>query len=1126
MNAEIICVGTELLLGDIVNTNAWFISQQLSSLGIAVYNQQVVGDNPERLKQAAELAKSRSDIVIYTGGLGPTDDDLTKQTIAQVYNDTLVFSQEICDKIESYFTRMGKPMTENNLSQAYIPQKGRVIENYYGTAPGIVFVDGEKMAVLMPGVPREMKPMMENKVVPMLSNLVNGTIVSRYIKTIGIGESALEEKVKVLLNGINPTAALYAKGGEVTIRITSHARDKERAETMLDSIYRQFDSLIHDYIYGVDVENIETVLVNKLKETGKTVATAESCTGGGLSSRITSVPGASSVFSLGVCTYSDRQKHRVLNVPQEDLQTYTAVSSPVVCRMAKGVLEKSGADYAIATTGYRGPDGGTPQEPVGTVYIAVATKQNIFVKKFMFTGNRERITHLACQNAFDLFRCVMDNIDIEAVRIFDNNHEEETEDEEESGAKGFLKGFFTMLMLIALSAALAAGYLWFKNSGTTIAGFSSINIDFAGIIENTGEFIGSITDTITDFFNKESMSDIGAVLYERKNNDFFSQGFEQSTLKTVKSLKAQNPDFEALLTFRYSAKEYAVAKVPNQQDFVNIYSGAIYGYRYIQGFTEDNFIDFTNLETARNNSGFMLFTDKCTDYQVFAVGTFSSRELEELKGIANKQEYIVQVRARSLFDVDVMVRDDDEIIALVQQLEGDKFIVSFAVKGNRSIFPSVDIKTAAVYSDWYMQENDLTDELFRDAVLYAQEIYDRDNWLSQPVIVEDPYAATPTPSVTPKEETKPTASPTSETISTATPKPTVVQLPTAMPVITAKPMATPEPIPTTETTATPTVTPVADTTQRPQPTAIPTPIVTPNPTSIPVTEATPPHEITPTPTPVPDNGEEILTVTMNGQVVSGPASQILSQIVAIEMTWNWNPQALKAQAIAAHTYLEYQYSRGVTAPAVAGRTSPNQKVIDSVTTVADLVMTVSGHAVYTPYTASAAGRTNPASQVWGTHHSHLVSVESKYDYQSTGYEKVYTISAEEMKSILDARIGTDLNLEKAAEWFTVVDYTDGGYVRRMDIDGVRTYTSRSGNTRNITGWYFASDILADAGYKLRSAAFDIAYADGNFTITTRSYGHGVGMSQWGAQLYAQNEGWNYEQILKHYYTGVDIVSWK
>lgn len=265
-----------------------------------------------------------------------------------------------------------------------------------------------------------------------------------------------------------------------------------------------------------------------------------------------------------------------------------------------------------------------------------------------------------------------------------------------------------------------------------------------------------------------------------------------------------------------------------------------------------------------------------------------------------------------------------------------------------------------------------------------------------------------------------------------------------------------------------------------------------------------------------------MTVTMNGSVVSGPATQILSQIVAIEMSSSWQPEALKAQAIATHTYLEYEYARGVAAPAVSGRSNPSRAVVNAVSQVSDLIMTVGGRAVYTPYCASVAGYTNPPSQVWGTSHSHLQTVESKYDYLSTGYEKTYTIPLSQMKEILEDRLNITLDEEDAANWFSVVDYTDGGYVRRMKIGSATTYIAESGNVRNITGYWFGTDILADAGIPLRSAAFTISYADGNFTIVTKGYGHGVGMSQWGAQLYAQYEGWSYSQILTHYYTGVTI----
>ena len=1141
MRAEIICVGTELLLGDIVNTNAQFIAQQLSALGISVYNQQVVGDNPERLYQAAEIAKIRSDIVIFTGGLGPTEDDLTKQTVASLYNDTLVFNQKICDDIEDYFIRIGRVMTENNRRQAYVPARGKYLENNYGTAPGIVFIDGEKLAILMPGVPREMKPMMTKQVVPMLSKLVRGAIVSRYVHVIGIGESALEEKISILLDSENPTMALYAKEGEVTVRLTALAVDKNTANEMLDRLYEKLDSLIHNNIYGVDVDNIETVLVNQLKSKGKTVATAESCTGGGLSARITSVPGASEVFSLGVCTYSDEQKHKILGVDEDDLSTYTAVSAPVAIQMAQGILKKADADYAIATTGYAGPGGGTPQEPVGTVYIALATKELTYVKKFSYSGDRERITHLACQSGLDMLRCVMNGIGIEGARIVDVETDTGYEDENEEKG-GFLKGFMTMVLLVLLSAALAGGYLWYKNGGNDKINLPKIDINISRITE-------TITDTIDKIMKKEPET-VAKVLADRRSEDFFQQGFEKATLKTVNSLHSQNRNLEGWLTFRYSHKEYPVYSDKNatgeSTDAYFISGGAISDYTYISGFTGENFINLTDLETVRDNAGFILFdTEGHTDYQIFSVATFSQEDFEKLVNTADKQEYIVAVRARSLFDVDVMVKDSDKMLVLVQNLGDDRYIAAFAVKGSRSVFPSVDIKSMTLYSDWYMEEKKLSDEMAAEAILYAQEVYDRDNWLYVPVVVETPSpekdedkekeeirepsaspspqrTATPVPTAEPTRTPKPTASPKP----TATPKPTVTPQPTVTVTPTARPQATPKP----ESTSAPKPEPTPVRTENPQAVQTPVPQPTAEPTAEPETKPTAKPESTPKPTekptPAPTPEGEILTVTMNGQVVSGPARQILSQIVAIEMTSSWNPEALKAQAVAAHTYLKYQYSNGVTAPSVAGRTNPSSKVTDAVSQVADLIMTVGGRAVYTPYCASMAGRSNPASQVWGTAHSHLVSVESKYDYLSSGYEKTYTIPAEEMKEILDDRIGTELDLEEAEDWFEIVDYTDGGYVRRMTVDGQKTYVSQSGNTRNITGNWFATDILADAGRPLRSAAFTISYDDGNFIIVTKGYGHGVGMSQWGAQLYAQHEGWNYEKILKHYYTGVTIQSVK
>ncbi len=1096
MRAEIICVGTELLLGDIVNTNAQYVARELSALSISVYNQQVVGDNPQRLHQAAALAKERSDIVIYTGGLGPTDDDLTKQTIARLYNDTLVENRQVLRGIQAYFDKSGKQMTPNNKKQALVPQRGRYIENHFGTAPGIIFIDGEKMAILMPGVPREMEKMMSNQVVPLLKRLINGVILSRHVRLIGLGESELENKIISLLDAENPTMALYAKNGEVEVRITAKAKDADTANQMLDSRYAQLDSMVHNYIYGVDVDNIETVLVHQLMERGQTVSTAESCTGGNLSARITSVSGASSVFGLGVCTYSEEQKHKVLGVDLEDLENFTAVSSPVVIQMVQGALRNSGADYAIATTGYAGPGGGTPQEPVGTVYIAVANKDNIFVKKCFFSGDRQRIVHLACQSAFDLLRCVMNGLPCRGVRVVDNFiPEEEPPKQKKKSGKGFKLS--SLLLVAVMALAVVFGTQKFKHSdGSSESPLPHINLT-------------AITSGITGLFAKDV--DVATTIENRLSTDFFSRGFERKTMKMFNRLCVQNPNIKGWLTFKSARLEYPVTDSRATADLdCEVYympDASIEDYHFIGGFTKGNSFDFTDLNTVRANSTFVLFDgDGYTDYRIFSVGTFSADELAQFAEISDKQEFIVQARARSLFDVDLMVTDSSNVVVLLQQMEEGHFVAVFAVPCDRNIFPSVDIKTMTMYADWYVEQTGVSNEFAYDALNYAQEIYDRDSWTltnlgSQTVVMP---SALPISSQAPSSgevSASPSPSASSSPTRTVAPTPAATIDPTRSAVPTQTPETTQTPRPTQQATATP------------EPTARPTEAPTARPTQ------TPAPTLRPTPE---ETGEEILTVNMNGTVVSGPATQIISQIVSIEMSPSWNPEAIKAQAVAAHTYLEYQYNLGLQAPSVAGRTTPDRRVVNAVSQVSDVIITSGGRPINAVYTASAAGRTNPAREVWSADYAYLQSVESKYDYLSTGYEKKYTISAADMKNVLDSYLGTDLDMSDPGSWIEILNYTDGGYVRHMRIGNLTTYR---GGSRTITGYYFANDIMYGefGGGTMRSAAFDMSYADGVFTFTTHGYGHGVGLSQWGAQLYAQYEGWNYAQILTHYYTNVQLT---
>ena len=416
MIAEIICVGTELLLGDIVNTNAQFIAQQLSTMGISVYNQQVVGDNPDRLRQAAQLAKDRSDIVIYTGGLGPTDDDLTKQTVASVYSDSLEFNQKICDDIQDYFTRMGRTMTENNKKQAMLPEGCTVFSNDWGTAPGCAF-DAEGIHVLMlPGPPSECTPMFRYRAVPYLRELAEGVIASHTLKLFGIGESAVESQLRAQMNAMtNPTLAPYAKEGECELRVTAKAATQEQAQALLAPTVEQIKELFGDLVYGVDVPSMEAVVVALLKEKNLTLGTAESCTGGLIAKRLTDLPGVSQVYKGGIVSYTNEVKHQVLGVPKDLLDVHGAVSAPVAKAMAEGARAALGCDIALASTGVAGPDKDDRGNEVGTMFVAIATPEGTHVRPLTLGSRpmRQRLRTQTASHTFDLARRYLSGLSYE-----------------------------------------------------------------------------------------------------------------------------------------------------------------------------------------------------------------------------------------------------------------------------------------------------------------------------------------------------------------------------------------------------------------------------------------------------------------------------------------------------------------------------------------------------------------------------------------------------------------------------------------------------------------------------------------------------------------------------------------
>ena len=405
-SAEILCVGTELLLGDIINTNASYISRRLAALGIPVYRQAVVGDNPERMRQAIAESFSRSDCLILSGGLGPTCDDITKEMVAEHFGLELELNQEALDRMMEYFSSMGRNMTKNNEKQAMAPVGARVLQNNWGTAPGFVIEQGDKTAIMLPGPPIELEPMWRERVEPYLFERSNSVIVSKNIYILGMGESAVEEKLRYMMEELeNPTVAPYAGNGECRVRVSARAKDEATASEMCD---RQIEEIrkteVGDYIYGIDVDSMENALVMHLRERGMTLACAESCTGGLIAKRITDVSGCSDVFLGGRVTYANEAKEKLIGVKHETLEAFGAVSEQTAREMARGVRLSLGADVGIATTGIAGPGGGTPEKPVGTVYIAVSTAEGETVKLLNLSPKRSRefIRICAATNAMSL----------------------------------------------------------------------------------------------------------------------------------------------------------------------------------------------------------------------------------------------------------------------------------------------------------------------------------------------------------------------------------------------------------------------------------------------------------------------------------------------------------------------------------------------------------------------------------------------------------------------------------------------------------------------------------------------------------------------------------------------------
>ena len=405
MKTEIITVGTEILLGDILNTNTHYLSNELANMGIDVYYQITVGDNEQRLLSQLKESFKRSDLVILTGGLGPTEDDITKEVCAKYFNMEMEFHEQSWDKIIEIHNKMNRKPTENNRKQAYFPKGSLILPNKYGTAPGCIMEKDKKTIIVMPGPPKEMKPMFDNYVKPFLLKDNKNILKSKVLRIIGIGESKIENDLLDLIDKqINPTIATYAKDGECTVRITAKGKNEKEVESLIEPISNEIKSRFKEKVYGEDDTAIEDEVAKILVEKNLKISVAESCTGGMVSSSLINYPGISSVFMEGCVTYSNEAKMMTLNVKKETLNTVGAVSEQCAKEMSEGVAARHNTNIGLSTTGIAGPEGGSEDKPVGLVYMGITINNKTIVKKYIFNGNRQQIRSRACKTLLNDLR--------------------------------------------------------------------------------------------------------------------------------------------------------------------------------------------------------------------------------------------------------------------------------------------------------------------------------------------------------------------------------------------------------------------------------------------------------------------------------------------------------------------------------------------------------------------------------------------------------------------------------------------------------------------------------------------------------------------------------------------------
>lgn len=1112
MQAEIITVGTELLLGDIVDSNSQFLSRELAALGISVLRQSTVGDNTQRLSLLLGQALERSELVVVAGGLGPTQDDLTKETVCAVLQLPLERDEESWQRIVEYFENTGRQLSASNEKQAMFPPGCTIFPNDHGTAPGCAIEKDGRLVILLPGPPRELIPMFNDYVAPYLAGFAQGGIFSYTVGVFGMPESEVAERIADLMSGANPTVAPYAKEGEVVLRVTAYAAGEEEARQLCEPVLEELKNRLGACIYGINAGSLQKTVVRLLKEHHLKIATAESCTAGLLSGRLTEVPGSSEVFECGVAAYSGEIKHHLLGVPRQMLEQYGAVSPEVAKAMAVGVRRVGGAALGVGITGVAGPE---PSEgkPVGTVYIALADEKRAWIKKIVAghtAEDRDHVRHIAVSNALDLTRRYLEALPTVMAGS------EPVEEEESAlpvipsapptGEKPIRRRRIAVLLgVVAVLAAVLCCLLFYLLP-------SSQSADSDGIV-----------DTLQSLFStdEEQTSALGA-----------PAGAPAGMLSDFYTLYSQNPDVRGWLTIDNTRIAYPVMQRQGDADYYETHSSdgasskngalyfgedaaiftaqsvnrtlVIYGSNPrdgsilsdLLGYMDESFVEqhqTIQMDTLFERASWQVFgvmvldsDPQSDDYFDYTVSTFREGEMTK---------FVEEIRKRSLFTIATEVEEDDSLLLLSTDASKEA-----GFDGARLVVAACKITDTGTqnYADA------VGDEEKAKAVAPNEDVLLPDRWMEhEPVTTK---VTTTSISV----GTTRTGSQARQTRTTAT----TVTTATSARATTA----------TTRTTS-----------------AGGASSVTP-----PASSGLQPGKI---------NEAQFMRLfqvedSSTGQVVRPDTRQelqtALARLVKREMGTEryglYSDEAWKAQAVASYTYViwyvgEYETPYAFPFPSMEPSTvSADRKIYDAVgevlgVKILDTTQTsLERMACNTMYFASSAGVTANCDEVFWADLPYLRSVASPYDNETTinkysggsgKWASSFTITVGQLRADI-----TEWVRENRGDFSVGYDTQSGQpplYARqtagssRYVTQTNWYYVDGSGQKQYITGHQLRTAV----GSRMRSHAFTVSgYNSQNqsMTITTYGYGHGVGLSQMGAVGYANEAGWNYRQILQHYYS--------